>query len=441
MNKIILSEYVRIVFKSPEGESYFFGYYNIPQLDAKNEKLLAQRVQFEDRPPDNNDKAEIGYFSLLDGKWNKIGVSKAFNWQQGCNLQWLGPDFSNNVIYNDIESDRFVTRIFSVRDEKIKTWNFPSYSVDKSGSFSITINYNRAFWTRAYSYEGIKDHDLNKNITAHDGFYRLNLKTGELGQIFNLKNWLETNQGIDLNDTWHWTEHPILNLKGNLVFGYYRYGSIEKYETIGLILDTENGNVIHQVELNQREDFSHMGWNFNDEIALYVTPRKAISDRILNSQKETWTFRFILEVYRRLIKPLVPRKIIQKATNIDSFYRIYCYKDGQHRNILKKELTIDGHPSFTLDGLFMLTDTYQDENNYRNLYLIHLETQKLFLLGKFYSHVNNYIWRSDLHPRFSQDEKYIIIDSNTSGFHQIILLKIEWKKIYETLKQVNDFHS
>jgi hypothetical protein len=77
----------------------------------------------------------------------------------------------------------------------------------------------------------------------------------------------------------------------------------------------------------------------------------------------------------------------------------------------------------------MLTDSYADAKGYRNLLLFDCERRKHLVLGCFHSPFNCCGYRADLHPRFSRDEKTVVIDSAHSGRHQIYVFDIDWSKI------------
>ena len=47
-------------------------------------------------------------------RWTELGQSRAWNWQQGCMLQWL-PGSQTEVIWNDREDGRFVSHVLDVR--------------------------------------------------------------------------------------------------------------------------------------------------------------------------------------------------------------------------------------------------------------------------------------------------------------------------------------
>ncbi|MFP3711738.1 hypothetical protein SB783_47995, partial [Paraburkholderia sp. SIMBA_009] len=46
-------------------------------------------------------RAEVGYFDLGDGeRYHAVGVTTAWNWQMGCQLQWLDGMAEPQLIYN-----------------------------------------------------------------------------------------------------------------------------------------------------------------------------------------------------------------------------------------------------------------------------------------------------------------------------------------------------
>ena len=80
---------------------YWFGYYDKLQIDPQGRYVLSNKVLFEGRSPKADDSIEVGMIDLLDNnKWIKLGESRAWNWQQGCMLQWR-PGSAHQVVWND----------------------------------------------------------------------------------------------------------------------------------------------------------------------------------------------------------------------------------------------------------------------------------------------------------------------------------------------------
>jgi hypothetical protein len=422
-NKIKLAKGVEVVFESPKDNSFFFGYYNYSPLNKEGNKLLAHKSNFEGRMPIASDKVEIGYFDLENNnEWQKLGQSNAFNWQQGAMLQWLGPDFNSKAIFNDVDNDRYVSRIFNIKTNETRTIQHAIYGVSPDGKFSISLNFERCYWTRAYSYAPIIDENWNKRIPAEDGIIKINIETGEKETIIKINDFLKL-QGIeDDRNTAHWFEHIILNPTATRFAFYHRFGYKDDFLTRFYTADT-NGKNIWKHPAQDGDRFSHLGWRDNKHYVLFTYPKNNAINWIGNSNK-SFIKSLIRWNYRIFLKPLIKKKINQAI--VTSHYALTKDQEELIEKINYGLLSKDGHPSFTKDGRFMLTDTYQDDENYRHLLLCDLGKKKLFELGYFYSTYNDCGWRADLHPRFSPDEKHVIIDSTHNGYHQIVLLKIRW---------------
>ena len=89
---------------------HWFAYYDKYQFDPSGRYVLGMAVDFENRKPTTADTVRVGLVDLEDGdRWTEIGTSSSWGWQQGCMLQWR-PGAEHEVMWNDWEGDRFVTR-------------------------------------------------------------------------------------------------------------------------------------------------------------------------------------------------------------------------------------------------------------------------------------------------------------------------------------------
>ncbi|MCG8702364.1 MAG: hypothetical protein MI922_30210, partial [Bacteroidales bacterium] len=141
---VLQKNLIDIEFISPDDSSHFFGYYDKSPLNTDNDKLLAHKVFFEGRNPSKDDIAEVGYFNLKDGSWIKIAETKAFNWQQGSMLQWIGPDFNSKIIYNDADNNQFVSKMVDIKSYEFKKLPKAIYSIDPLGKFAISLHFERS---------------------------------------------------------------------------------------------------------------------------------------------------------------------------------------------------------------------------------------------------------------------------------------------------------
>ena len=89
---------------------------------------------FCDRPPTAEDALRIGYIDHENADtWVTLAESKAWNWQQGCMLQWLGPDYECYVIFNDRRDGRFVSIIIDMENKETVSQGPAVYAVHPNG--------------------------------------------------------------------------------------------------------------------------------------------------------------------------------------------------------------------------------------------------------------------------------------------------------------------
>ena len=81
-----------------------------------------------------------------------------------------------------------------------------------------------------------------------------------------------------------------------------------------------------------------------------------------------------------------------------------------------EKMYTDGHCTYLPGNEWILNDTYPDKRRKRTLFLYHVATGRIVVLGRFYN-APEYTgeWRVDLHPRFSPDGRLIVFDSPHSG--------------------------
>ena len=80
---------------------HFFGYYDKTVWDLDDRLVLANQVDCmtADLTPDM--QAQVGYFDTRDSdRFHVCGVTTAWNWQMGCQLQWLDGRPGRQFIYN-----------------------------------------------------------------------------------------------------------------------------------------------------------------------------------------------------------------------------------------------------------------------------------------------------------------------------------------------------
>lgn len=428
--KVELSSFVKKIFETPVDQSFKFGYYNLQPLSADGKRLLAHKIPFEGRLPAPNEKVEIGYFSLSDGgAWVKVSESSAFNWQQGSMLQWLGPDFKKKIVFNDADRQniRYISKIIDLDEGSERILPHAVYAIHPSGQYSISLNFERSSFTRAYGYTSVEDKSWNAPCPDKDGILRVDIRSGKVETIIKLSDVVRHNYLPHFQGRWHWLEHIMMNPRGDRFAFYHRFTSDNDFVTRVFTADC-SGDQIWMHPNKDSERLTHLGWQNEEKYVLFTIPQSRLRSAWAGKPGRTRSSWFI-KTYRNLVKPFIPRKIVTSIPNPSSYYALTTDRQGAMKQIRVQPSNMDGHPSFTRCGRYMLSDTYADSAGFRSLILHDLNSNKTFVLGRFFSVYNKCAWRSDLHPRFSPDEGTIMIDSNHSGHTQIIMLKLDWDKL------------
>ena len=416
-----------LVFKTPDDGHYFFGYYDKLQLNKDNDKLLVLKVDFMDRVPNKDDVAVIGYFDLTNqNTFIQVSTTKAFNWQQGCMLQWIGGDFNSKIIYNDLVDNSFVSVMIDVKSGEKTVFDKAIYSLHSNAKHAVTIDFERHHWCRrGYSYDGIFDNKKNRPVVKDDAIYLLDLENNTSKKIILLDDMINNKPLSNMKNAIHYLEHLMFNPSGTRFCFLHRW----KIEDGGIYarLYTANINGSEICLLNDSGRMSHFAWQDDTHLLAYG----GIENRINSLRKYK-------KVLRYFIKPLLPlyhmlvndNSRLSKAITGDS-YIIFTDDTKEIKRVASEISNEDGHPSFSKDGNknTFITDTYPDpgEGSIADLILFDLENDKSFILDRLssISEYDNSPIRCDLHPRWSYDGNYVSIDTMNDGKRGCYLYRIK----------------
>lgn len=164
-----------------------FWFYDEQQLDVSGRYALGMKVYFQGRDVEPSDCGDIGYFDLRDGfKWTKIGQTTAWNWQQGCRLQWR-PN-SDEILWNDRADDRrhFICRAYNFKTGARRTLPRPVYDVSADGAMALTHDFARMKHAGTM-YVGIPDPYEELRIPSQSGIEKMDMETGHVEFLISLE--------------------------------------------------------------------------------------------------------------------------------------------------------------------------------------------------------------------------------------------------------------
>ena len=375
---------------------HWFGYYDKLQFDPSSRFALGMRTTVDKRTPQPDDVIEIGMIDLEDDcRWTKLGESRAWCWQQGCMLQWI-PNSPTDVIWNDREGDRFVSRIVNVKTKEMRTLPKAIYALSPDGTFAVGTEFSRINSLRpGYGYVGVDDPFHDVKAPKDIGIYRMDLKTGEhtllasLGQLAELPH-----NGKDVTDNFHWFNHLLVNTDGTRLTFLHRWrkeradrqtmagsGWATRMFTLGT-----DGSDLYLLSTG----VSHFVWADPTHIAAFIWKDATKNMKLYLAEDKT-----------------------QNLTPV-----------GHGPGMVE----VDGHNTFIphTANRWILNDTYpQTPERLQTLYLYDTLNDKRFDLGRFHQPREfTGEWRVDLHARTSPNGKRVIFDSTHSGERQMWMMDL-----------------
>ena len=347
--------------------SAFWGYYDkSPVMNNNYAYQLCPSSQITKR-----DKSSIKI--ILNDK--VVSETQSWNWQQGSMLTWLNDE---ELIHNFYEKDSYKSKILNVKNNKSRIIDFPIYSVNSNKRISISLNFSRLSRLRPdYGYFNL-DWSSIKKIDKDDGVFLIDLEKNTKNLVISFEQLLQFNYREDMKTAWHKVNHIEISPNGERFMFIHRWLSDSGLKKSRLISANINGN--DMFILSDDDMVSHCTWKNNEEIVGWMS-KKGIGDHYYLLHDKTHKFEIL----------------------------------GEHF------LVEDGHPSFSKDEKWMLTDTYPDKSRMSTLLLYNMLDEKLYKLGEFYSALKySGEVRCDLHPRFNDCNTKITFDSVHDGVRNII---------------------
>ena len=322
-------------------------------------------VDFEHRSPKADDQITIGMIDLKqDNKWTTLGSTSAWNWQQGCMLQWL-PGETSEVIWNVRTETSYGSKILDVDSLETRFLPEPIYALSNDGKWAVSTDFRRINDMRpGYGYAGINDPNYDVFAPKDVGIWKIDLLTGEKELIFSLWDAQLISEVSHSNMTKQYFNHLVVSPDNSRIsFVHAWIDDSGKRVTQMLTIDPDGKS---PYLLDGSGYTSHYIWRDNKTILAWAK---------------------------------------------DGFYLFNDQSIGEE-HIGKNAMIEDGHCTYLADKRWVLNDTYPDNDRLQHVYLFDTLSNKRIPVVDLYS-PNQYTgeWRCDTHPRSSPDGKKVIVDS------------------------------
>lgn len=375
---------VRISPDDPNHE-YFFGYYDKSPEDATGRYVLCLKAQdtwsdvapaapatllFIDTEKEESDPARV----------RVLAESHTWNVQQGCMMQWLGPDFNREIIYNDFRDGKYVSVVLDVFSGAERVLAMPVYSVSQDGSFALTLDFSRLHRLRpGYGYSNLPEETASQKIPESTAIWKLDIKNNVVTPVLPYTAFSSFEPRKEMTGAEHKVNHIMLSPSGRRFMVLHRWFDGQRKYTRLVTVNTDGSGMYN---LSDDDMVSHCYWKNDDEIIAFEN---------------------------------------KKGTGIGYYLMKDLTQDYEH---LWPHISSDGHPSYSPDGRLVLTDTYPNRKRMAILKLLNRDYNtviaRVFAPFKYDNDT-----RCDLHPRWSRDGKRVYIDSVFEGHRGLYMIPVE----------------
>lgn len=369
---------------------YFFGYYDKSPWDITDRYVLCLRANNTWSDVSPREKAEI---LLIDTEKDEnsqervkvIAETNSWNVQQGCMLQWLGPDYGSNILYNDYRDGKYISVILNLKTMNEKIIPAPVYTVSSDGKFALTLDFSRLYNLRpGYGYYNVPETTKDIPLPNAAAIWKVSLETGEVTELLKYKDFAEFQPRHEMKEkgTVHKVNHLMLSPNNKRFMVLYRWFNGERKYT-RLITCNIDGSDMYV--LSDDDMVSHCFWKDDTHIIAFENKKTSGTGYYLMKDKT--------QEY------------------------IHCWP----------EMTGDGHPSFSPDRKLVVTDTYPNRSRISSIKIMDgdvtknevNEVAKVFSPFKYDNDT-----RCDLHPRWNHAGNKISFDSVFEGCRGLYEVKL-----------------
>ncbi len=358
-----------------DSDHIYIGYYDIDPVDAVGKKILCHRVLSQFTHCVEPDIGDIGLVAIdSPDVFNKIGESKAINWQLGSRLRWIS---EQEIIYNDIIDGKQCSILFDIEKNMVqRQFVRPFWALSPNVNVGVSLNFTRLSAKRpGYGYGGVSPDGDSDVLTIFE------VSTDQILFQITLDDVVEK---IGFN----------LPVGADAYFNHVTWSPCStKFITLFLFEDPSSGKrfsypilvncIDYSMSLFHNEGlFSHHVWLDDERVLAFL----------------------------RL-----------DGVNV---FAIWDSSSGWNKSQENMPL-LDGHPSILSESDEVVVDSYPDRLGRMSLYRASTDPSKKLLKistlmnGEEYSGAQ----RCDLHPRVSRNNKYIICDAPFKNGRRVLVIE------------------
>ena len=357
---------------------YYFGFHDKCPFSPDDRILACQRALTPLRIPRPSDEVEIGVFE--DHKWTAyrpLARSCAWNWQQGAMLQWLGDSY--HVIFNDFDGKNHIARVIDARTgSALYRLPFPIGAVSGDGTVAVTYNFVRANQCLpGYGYGHGSDSERDRLIPERHGIATADLGSGKSHTLYTVADLARIDPDRSMEGCFHWVTQCEFAKRGGRFTFLHRWGRPHRQHRTRMFSCNVDGSALHLFPTKHM--VSHVAWRNDTEVLAFARTARGTG------------------------------------------YFLFTDRTSDYMPVGNGVLSWDGHPQFTTNGQYFVTDTYPDRFRRQRIYVVDVTRDEIRCVGAFRAPKSVSTERAgdqlrvDLHPRWNRKGDTLCFDSAHTG--------------------------
>lgn len=382
-----------IVRVSPDDNEheYFFGYYDKSPWDISERYMLCLKAKDTWSDVSPREAADIMLIDLWkqeneEGRIKKIAETRAWNVQQGCMLQWLGPDYSEKIIFNDFRDNKFCAVIMNINTKEERIIDVPVYTVSEDGTTALSLDFTRLYSLRpGYGYYNIEEKTKGNKLPDETAVWKIDLLTGKADVLLSYKDFANFKPRKEMlePEAVHKVNHLMLSPNGKRFMVLYRWFNGQRKYTRLITCNTDGTDMY---VLSDDDMVSHCFWKDDNTILAFENKYGEGPGYYLMKDK-TQGF-------------------------------VHCWP----------QFSNDGHPSYSPNGERIVTDSYPDRARVASVYVMDSDETKnevTTIARVFAPFKYDNDTRCDLHPRWNRTGNQICFDSVYEGHRGLYVVEVK----------------
>jgi len=411
-----------VIAETPDDASCFFGFHDVSPWNPADDCLVVLRApEMQAGLPGGDAVAEVCLWRPGPGTIEPIGATRAWNWQQGARAQWLPG--GNRLIYNAMTMDGNTGTVgavlYDVDSGSEAALPGPIGALSPDGATSIAPDYGRLarYWP-AYGYGGSRaPASIESQAPADDGLWQMDLASGARTLFVSVRDAVAVGSASPTNAD-HFLSHASFSPSGKRVAFLHRYFTRDGGFYTRMIVCNNDGA---HLRILAEEKVSHFDWFGDESIAVWTRPG---GGRLAAARRSGLLANPLLKPLVNVARRLKPG--LKQAMLREFYFMIPVDDPKARRPIGQGQLEQDGHPMFSKDRRWMLTDTYANSDGLQTLILFDMKAGARIDIGHFNHNPGSTDsdLKCDLHPRWNRAGTQVCIDAARGGTRQCLIVDV-----------------